>query len=82
VDKPPFSHTDWISPAHYRKSHGWTVPSLTDGARIFPQFIRPTDLSMWCVVFSQAALDYVVSSRADGVARLPERVVVLLAWYL
>jgi hypothetical protein len=51
-------------------------PAPADGARIFPQFIRPTALSTWCAIFPQAVLDSVVFSRGGGVAHSPERVVV------
>jgi hypothetical protein len=69
-------HTGWINPALYRESRGWNAPPPPGEVGIFPLFIKTIALSMRGAICPQAALDYVVFSRADGVTRSPERIVV------
>jgi hypothetical protein len=64
--EPSQPHTDWISSAF--------SPSL-DGGKTFPPITKPPILTRRGTICPQAALDYVVASRADDTAHSPKGVV-------
>jgi hypothetical protein len=52
---------------------GWAAILPPGRAEFFPPFIMPTALSMRGAICPQAALDYVIFTRADGGAHAFEK---------